>query len=285
MPALIEDQDIQVKLIPVKDIFMDHDFNTRETSITPLDVVDLAKSIQKHGLQNPIVVRSSGSLPNDPSDYKYVVVSGHRRLTAYKVNESEVIPAIVRDNLSEFDYRTLNVIENLKRKNLNMLEEARCIQHYVEAGYQRDDIAQEVGMSPGWVQVRTMVLNLPPEVQVEIGKGTFAGDQVRQLYSLKSAELQIEAARKMKEAKQKGERKSPDEVLKKPPKASAKKRRTPKEIRDIMSIYRQTFGRFDLTTRLLAWSIGEIDNAQLHLSIMEEAKKQGINYTPPEMSL
>jgi len=281
MQALTDHDQMAIVNVPMSDIYMDQVFNTRE-KISPLDVIDLAKSIKAHGLQQAIVVRPADQ-PGDPKDKKYVIVMGHRRFMAFTVNEAETIPARIQGGLTDFQYRTLNAIENLKRSDLNMLEEAKCIEHYVREGYSRDDIAQELGMSPGWVQIREMILNLPHEIQAEVAKGTFTAVHIRDLNSLRhKPEEQLIAARKLKEARQAGERKTTDQVLKKPPKAIVKKQRQPSEIKEMMSHYHKVFG-FDVCTRILAWCVGEIDNAQVYYSIKAEADKRGIDYEVPVM--
>lgn len=282
---LTNDENMQVTYIPVKEIYIDHEFNTR-TKISPIDVIDLAKSIRDQGLQQPIIVRPSKDHHTTvPAEYKYAVVAGFRRLTACKVAEIENIPCIIREGLTDFNARTINVIENLKRSNLNMLEEANCIKHWKDEGYGREAIAEELGMSPGWVQIREMILELPKEIQDEVAKGVFNAVNIRELNTLKKdPDQQLLAARKLKEAKQKGENKTADQVLKKPPKATVKKQRVVSEIKEIMKLYSDTFG-FNLTTQILAWCVGEIDNSQLYYAMDANAKKQGIDFTIPQMTL
>lgn len=281
----LTEENIQITNIPMKDIYSDAAFNTRN-DITPFSCIDLAKSIKQDGLLQPITIRPANEHDGCPPEFKYVIVAGHRRHMAYQINGTPTIPARVVSGLSWHGARKLNIIENLKRKELNLLEEANCVKHYMDEGYGREDIAEELGMSPGWVQIRQMVCDLPPEIQKECANGTFTAPQIRDLNSLKNdPQQQLIAARKLKEARQKGESKTADQVMKKPPKATTKKQRNPSEIKDMMAFYKETFGKFDITTRIMAWAVGEIDNAQVYLSISEECKNRGIEFKMPEMSI
>ena len=279
----LSDAKDQITRLRVDEIYIDHSFNTRE-KISPLDVIDLAKSIREKGLIQAITVRPASEHKTPvPPQYKYVVVAGHRRLTACLVAELEYVNAVIKEGLSDFDIRTINVVENLNRKELNPLEEAKCISHYKEAGWGRERIAQEIGMSPGWVQIREMILELPKEIQDEVAKGTFGSVNIRQLHTLRTdPQQQLLAARKLKEAKQKGENKTADQVLKKAPKANVKKQRVVSEIKEMMELYRETFG-FDLCTEILAWVVGEVDNGSIYASMERVANERCLEFNKPKL--
>lgn len=278
---------MEVQEYPIDKIWADDAFNTRAKAVQPIDVIDLAKSIKQHGLQTPIQLRPANvDGLTAPPGYDYVVVAGHRRLMACKINEMKMIPASLVAGKSSFEYRTLNVIENLTRKNLNMLEEALCIKHFVDGGFGREEIAQELSQSPGWVQIRMMILSFPKEIQEAVGDGFFTTESIRELYSLKDKpEEQLLVARKMKERRMAGEKVTASQVLKKPPKVNVKKVRKPAEIRELMDNYRKTMGQYDFTTQALAWAIGEIDNGTLHAALRNHAADKGITYEMPEMTL
>lgn len=277
------DEEMRITHVPMSDIYLDESFNTR-TSFMANDVgiIELARSIAKDGLQQPIVIQPR--LESTPPQFKYVIVAGHRRFTAFKVNQATTIPCVIRANLEDFQALRINIVENLKRQDYNLLEEANIVAKYRAQSYTRQDIADELNMSPGWVQIREMVLDLPEPIQKECANGTYSATQIRDLNSLKkNPEEQIEAARRLKEARERGEAKTVDKVMKKKPKAGSKKQRTPQEMKDLMNHWKDTFQKFDVTTRVLAWAAGEIDNSQLYLAIHEEAVARGIPYTMPEM--
>ena len=287
--AIRNDENCGLKLYPINKIFSDHDFNCRMDEVTPMDVIDLAQSIAEKGLLQPLVIRPSGEKESDPKDADFVLVAGYRRFQAYRVNNHPVVPCILRAEQGEHAYKALNLIENLKRKNLNMLEEAKGVEEYYNAGWSRDSIAKMLCVSPGWVQIRCMILELEPEVQAEIAAGIFTTTHVRKLYSIKDRDKQLAIALRIKEARQKGDISTTtvEKILDngKKPKATTKKRRSVKEIEDLMEILHQTFGKYGLAGRALAWSAGHIANYEIHQDIYEEARELGIEYTVPEMEI
>lgn len=274
------DESIVVELLPVAKIFPDPVFNCRG-EIAPLDVIDLAKSIDKDGLQQPIKVRPRRN--NDPLGYDYVVVSGHRRHKAYQVLKREFIPCIIHENLDEFRARTLNAVENLKREDLNLLQEARTISHFIDAGWTRQEIAEEVGMSPGWVQIRAQLLSMPEEIQVAAAVGHITQNHVRDLYAYrKNPKQQLEIARKIKEKRERQDVKT--EIVVKRNKASSKKIRKRSEIFEMIELIIDTSGAC-FATRALAWAAGEITDYEVHESFKQHCDSLNIKYEIPDFEL
>ncbi len=81
---------------------------------------DLAKSIKKSGVFQPIIVRQP-----DPEVARYEILAGERRFRASKMIENETIPAIVRE-VTESQMMEIAVLENLQREDLTPLEEAEA---------------------------------------------------------------------------------------------------------------------------------------------------------------
>jgi len=275
--AIKNDEECGLELFPVAKIFADHDFNCRMDAVTPMDVIDLAQSIAEKGLLQPIIIRPCGEIENDPEDFDHVLVAGYRRLQAYRVNNHPVVPCILRSAQGKGTYKALNLIENLKRKNLNMLEEANGVEEYYNAGWSRDGIAKMLGVSSGWVQVRCMILDLEPEVKSEIAAGMFTTTHVRRLYSIKDRDEQLAVAMKIKEVRQKGDisASTVEKILDggKKPKATSKKRRTVNEIETMMETLHATFGKYGLAGRSLAWAAGHVVEYEIQQDIYEEARE------------
>lgn len=273
-----------VALFPLADIYADNDFNTRDEVITPGDVYELARSINEQGLIEPIAIRPYGALDTDTkSDKPYTIVAGFRRYMAYDVMEAEKIPAILKVGLSAFGYKSLNVIENLQRKNLNLMEEAHCIEHYINAGWTLESIAQEIGKPISWVQLRSIVLSMPREIHADIAKGSFTQQQIQRLYKFRDNKgKQLEFARTIKEHTEKGSKISIRDLDKQAPKASSKTQRSKGEIQDMMALYRDAFG-YDITLRLLAWTTGEVSNLEMFMELKQRAKEQGKVFVIPAM--
>ena len=284
--AVSSDEGCGLKLYDLNKIYSDHQFNCRSEQVTPMDVIDLAKSIAQKGLIAPIVIRPCGEFETDPEEFDYVVVAGYRRYQAYRVNNHPVIPAVLRQGQGQDSYSIDNLVENLKRKNLNMLEEAKGIERFYNSGWSRDSIAESIGVSSGWVQVRCMVLDLEPEVQAEVATGILTTTHVRKLYSIKNRDQQLAVALQIKKARQRGDisTRTVETILEKDkkPKAMTKKRRSVKEMEEMMELLHRTFGSYGLQGRLLAWAAGHIANYEVYQDIKEEAFEQGIPFTIPD---
>ena len=80
---------------------------------------ELAASIKEHGVIQPIIVRNIGG--------KYEIIAGERRYKASALAGLTKIPAIIR-NLDDKESSKVALLENLQRKDLNAIEEARTYQ-------------------------------------------------------------------------------------------------------------------------------------------------------------
>src|SRR5881628_2394483 len=99
----------------------------------------LADSIRRHGLLQPLVVRRVAG--------HYELIAGERRLRASIRAGLERIPVIVREARAE-DRLELALIENVQRENLTQLEEAEAYRHLLdEYALTQEEIAERVGKS------------------------------------------------------------------------------------------------------------------------------------------
>lgn len=288
------DNDYVTEYIHVDKIYPDESFNCRGI-IQVFDVADLAKDIQRNKLQFPIAVQPSEDLQNQlPEGKEYRIVAGHRRFKAWMVlhsswkpgelaagdlpwddangNPYEMIPCMVKTGLNEVQARILNLGENLKRKDLNILQEALAIQHLHDAGVPREHVAEELGMSSGWVQTRYQLLSLPEEIQQECATGLVNQAQIKQLYTIRNdKEKQFEAVRKIKEARMKGEKISHVGVRKKS-KTTVKKERRRVELFAMIEFLAKAIG-YGLHTRNLSWAAGEISTQELFDDIKDYCQR------------
>ncbi|TRD11367.1 ParB/RepB/Spo0J family partition protein [Erythrobacter insulae] len=126
---------------------------------------ELAASIAKRGVIQPIIVRPRGS-------GKYELVAGERRWRAAQKARLHEIPALVRE-LDDREVMALALIENLQREDLNPVEEARAYQRLADdEGMTQAEIARMVEKSRSHVANTQRLLNLPENVLdlVEGGK-------------------------------------------------------------------------------------------------------------------
>lgn len=255
----------EVQHIPIGKIHSDSDFNCRG-HISPFDVADLATDIEAQGLMFPIAVQPVSDVTGGlPEGFDFRIIAGHRRFAAWKVLKAGFegpdspyyeIPAMIKPDLNDTQARILNLSENLKRKNLNILQEAKAIEKLYQAGIARDSVAKSLGMSSGWVQVRFNLLTLPPEIQQEAAAGILNQHQIKQLYSLPDREAQFEAIRAIKQAKHRGE-KAGHVGKRQKQKTNIKKIRNVSDMLKMIEVVSKPVG-YGLTTRILAWASGNI---------------------------
>ncbi len=273
-----------VEMIPVEKVYSDSDFNCRG-HIAPFEVADLAKDIERNDLQFPIAVQPKEDILDGlPDGFDVKIIAGHRRFAAWKVlkagfggadNPYLAIPAMIKTGLSDIQARILNLSENLKRKNLNILQEAKAIEKLYLSGMPRDTVAVEIGMSSGWVQVRFNLLTLPPEIQAEAAAGTLNQHQIKQLYSLKTKEEQFEAVREIKKAKDRGA-KAGHVGKRQKQKTNVKKVRNPGDLLKMIEVLAKATG-YGLQTRVLAWAAGNISTEDFFNDIRKYCADYDLN--------
>ncbi|MEM9500290.1 MAG: ParB/RepB/Spo0J family partition protein [Pseudomonadota bacterium] len=126
---------------------------------------ELAGSIAKRGVIQPIIVRPQGN-------GRFQLVAGERRWRAAQRARLHEIPALVRD-LDDREVMALALIENLQREDLNPVEEARAYQRLADdEGMTQAEIARMVEKSRSHVANIQRLLNLPEKVLdlVEAGR-------------------------------------------------------------------------------------------------------------------
>ncbi len=133
------------------------------------ELKELASSIKEHGILMPLIVRVEG-------ENQYEIVCGHRRHAAAVSLKLPDVPCIVKD-LSDDEALTYQIIENLQRKNLGPIEEARAfVQLGQTAGCDSAAIAKMVDKSEKYVTRAMSLLGLPAAAvkAIEHGKLTAA---------------------------------------------------------------------------------------------------------------
>ncbi len=129
----------------------------------------LASSIMKNGLLFPIVVRQT-------DDLFFEVVAGNRRFEACKRLDIKLIPCYVAEFNDKEAYE-VSLVENIQRKTLNPLEEAKAFKRYVDDfGYgSASDLARQIGKSPSYVSRRISLLKLPEKAQEQVLRSAKVG--------------------------------------------------------------------------------------------------------------
>ncbi len=150
-------------------------------------IAELARTIQTHGVIQPIVVRRHQG--------KYELIAGERRLRAVKSLGWATIPAIVRQ-LNDAQTASAALIENLQREGLTPIEEAVAYQQLLELhGLTQESLAQRLGKGQSTIANKLRLLNLPQEVQDALLKRSITERHARALLALPSEELQVKLLR------------------------------------------------------------------------------------------
>ena len=169
----------KIYYIPVEDIIPNR-FQPR-LAFDEKELNELANSIIKYGVIQPIVLRSIGE--------KYEIIAGERRYKASCIAGLKKIPAII-NNTDDNTSAEIALLENLQRKNLSVIEEAQSYKKLMDKGFTQDDIATKLGISQSAVANKMRLLNLPKEVQDALLYNRISERHARSLLSLNNEDLQ-----------------------------------------------------------------------------------------------
>lgn len=148
---------------------------------------DLADSIRRHGIIQPLTVRKLAS------GY-YQIIAGERRWRAARMAGLDEVPVVVIE-ADDRKAAELAMIENLQREDLNPMEEAAGFQSLVQSYHMtQEEAAEAVGKSRSAVTNALRLLTLSPAVKVLVEDGSLSAGHARALLPL-SPELQESAAR------------------------------------------------------------------------------------------
>lgn len=145
---------------------------------------ELAVSIKEHGVIQPIIVRKV--------DNKYEIIAGERRYKASTMAGLTKIPAIVK-NLDDKESSKVALIENLQRRDLTPIEEARTYQKILELedNMTQEQLAATMGKTQSSVSNKLRLLALPDEVQDALLKTKISERHARSLLNLQDKNDQI----------------------------------------------------------------------------------------------
>ncbi|WP_089604943.1 ParB/RepB/Spo0J family partition protein [Acinetobacter piscicola] len=155
--------------------------------INEQDLQELAASIKKHGVMQPIVIR-----PIDDEEYAYEIIAGERRWRAAQIAGLTEIPAIVRD-LTDQVAIALALIENIQRQDLNPIDQALALQRFHEEfGLSHQEIADTVGKARTTVSNLLRLLSLEEEIKELMQQGQIDMGHARAILTMKAKDqLQI----------------------------------------------------------------------------------------------
>ena len=115
-------------------------------------IKELAISIKKHGLIQPIILRKY-------SEEEYRIVAGERRWRASQIAGLNLMPSIILP--SDLDKNEVSLIENIQREDLTIIEEANAYINLIEKNqYSHEQLASIVGKSRSHITNILRILSL-----------------------------------------------------------------------------------------------------------------------------
>lgn len=161
------------------------------TDINEESIEELADSIGKFGLLQPIIVRPMGE--------GYQIIAGERRWRASRKAGLEQVPVRVRTS-SDVESLEIALIENLQRDDLNPMEEARGYRRLLsEHQMTQAELADKVSKSRSTVTNALRLLDLPEEVQELVYQGKMSAGHARAVLSVPEQSARLRLAAKIAE--------------------------------------------------------------------------------------
>ena len=153
------------------------------TNFNQKDIDELASSIKELGLIQPITIKTK--------DNRYELISGERRLRAFKILKLKSIPAYVRkaDDQASLE---MALVENIQRKDLDPIEIAISYNRLIdELGISHDEMSKRVGKDRSTISNYIRLLKLDPIIQSGIRDNFISMGHGRSLINIKSKDTQL----------------------------------------------------------------------------------------------
>ena len=172
-----EDLTINVKedngllLVSIEKIFRDE--NQPRKEFDPQKINELAQSIKKNGLIQPLILTKR--------NYDtYTLVAGERRWRAAQIAELKILPSLLLPQ--DLDKDEISLIENIQREDLKISEEAQAYQRLIDKNnYTHENLAQIVGKSRSHITNLLRILNLDKYFLTLLNKGIITMGHARAL--------------------------------------------------------------------------------------------------------
>jgi len=154
--------------------------NQPRKSFSQESLDELAESIRRHGLLQPLLVQET-----EPE--KYTIIAGERRYRAAQIAGIDQIPVIVRMQDTDNGHLELSLVENIQREDLDPIEEAQAYARLMEiSGATQERVAEMVGKSRTAITNVIRLLKLPISIQNAIKLGDISSGHARALLSIEN---------------------------------------------------------------------------------------------------
>lgn len=181
---MLENKD--VKLISLENIIPNR-FQPRQI-FEKKELDELADSIKQHGIIQPLILRKFGD--------KYEIIAGERRYKAAYLAGLYNVPAIIVEK-NDDESAEIAIIENIQRKNLTPIEEAKSYKKLINKGLTQEEIAKKLGVTQPTIANKLRLLNLTQEVQDALLQNKISERHARSLLRLESSNQQIDMLNKI----------------------------------------------------------------------------------------
>ena len=149
---------------------------------------ELAKSIEEHGIIQPIVLRHT--------EGGYEIVAGERRWRAARRAGLKNVPCLIRE-LTEEQNALMALIENMQREDLNAIEEAAGLERMIRTfGLTQEQVSKSVGKSRPYIANSMRLLKLPDKIQQMVADGKLTSGHARAIAGIKDSSKQLSIAEK-----------------------------------------------------------------------------------------
>ena len=176
--------EIRVLSLDIEKVFPNKSQPRKHFEKTSLD--GLSQSIKNHGVLQPLLVQSKGD--------GYEIIAGERRWRAATQAGLHKIPVIVK-NPKPKESSLWALLENIQRKDLNPLEEARAYKIILqERGIGQEELSKALGFPRSSLANSLRLLQLDPKVQKYLETQQISFSQAKEILSLKNPKEQREAA-------------------------------------------------------------------------------------------
>ena len=159
------------------------------------EIRELASSIRRSGLLQPILVRKNSNAKSILVPYE--IIAGERRWRAAKEAGLITVPAILKD-LNDRETLEIGIIENVQRQDLNPLEEAEAYNALInDFGCSHEELSKIVAKDRSSITNTLRLMTLPPAVKKLVSERKISAGHARALLSLKNESEQIKLAEEL----------------------------------------------------------------------------------------
>ncbi len=150
---------------------------------------ELAASIKEHGIIQPLILRDLGN--------KYEIIAGERRYKAAQLAGVLEVPAVI-GQMDDQTSAELALIENIQRKDLSAIEEAKSYKKILDmGGFTQDELSKRMGKGQSTIANKMRLLTLTNEVQAALMNNLISERHARCLLQVKDETKQKEVLNKI----------------------------------------------------------------------------------------